>query len=226
MIRGTVIFALLVHVLVAGCSAVPFRKTTLVALENADARAIVERFKARMPDSFQLLNTVVFEYNGRKFSAIGSVYISKADRVFKVAGMNPMGVKLFELSGDRSSVTTHYAIADFSKYGDIAFVVSNDIRRIYFDLVPGPEASTGKRKYKLIFRQSSGPGSLEYIFAGAGGDLIEKNYYEDSGLMWRISYYEYRDQDGKRWPQGIVLLNYQYGYRLTIRQKELNFERY
>ena len=161
---------------------------------------------------------------GASFPRIGSVYISRADRVFKVAGMNPMGVKLFELSGDRSGMTTHYAIADFSKYGDIAIVVGNDIRRIYFDLVPGPEASIGKRKYKLIFRKSSGPGYLEYIFAGTGGDLIEKNYYEDNGLAWRISYYEYRDQDGKRWPQGIVLLNYQYGYRLTIRQKELHFE--
>ncbi len=33
--------------------------------------------------------------------------------------MNPMGVKLFELSGDRHSVTTRYSIADFSRYGDI-----------------------------------------------------------------------------------------------------------
>jgi hypothetical protein len=226
MIRGTVILVLLLYVLVAGCSTVPFQKTTLVALENTDARTIVERFKARMPDSFQLLTSVVFEYNSRKFAGIGTVQINSSDGVFRVAGMNPLGVKLFELSGDQHSVTSHYSIANLSRYGDIAAAVGHDIRRIYFDLVPGPEASIGKRKYKLIFRQSSGPGSLEYIFAGAGGDLIEKNYYDDSGLAWRISYYEYRDQDGKRWPQGIVLLNYQYGYRLTIRQKELHFEHY
>jgi hypothetical protein len=185
---------------------------------------MVERFQKGIPASFQLLTSVVFEYNSRKFAGIGTVQINSSDGAFKVAGMNPMGVKLFELSGDQHGVTSHYSIADFSRYGDIATAVGNDIRRIYFDLVPGPEASIWKRKYKLIFRQSSGPGSLEYIFAGTWGDLIEKNYYEDSGLVWRISYYEYRDQDGKRWPQGIVFMNYQYGYRLTIRQKELHFE--
>ena len=223
MRRGVILIAIL-HVLVAACVRVPFQETKLVSLDSEDPRSMVERFQKGIPASFQLLTSVVFEYNSRKFAGIGTVQINSSDGVFKVAGMNPMGVKLFELSGDQHSVTSRYSIADFSRYGDIATAVGNDIRRIYFDLVPGPEASIWKRKYKLIFRQSSGPGSLEYIFAGAGGDLIEKNYYEDSGLVWRISYYEYRDQDGKRWPQGIVFLNYQYGYRLTIRQKELHFE--
>jgi len=223
MIRSLIV-VLLLNLLVAGCSSVPFQNTTLVALESADAQNILERFKEHMPDNFQLLNTVVFEYNGRKFSALGSVYISKVDRVFKVAGMNPMGVKLFELSGDRRGVTTHYSIADFSKYGDISSAVGNDIRRIYFDLVPGPEARIWKKKYTQIFRQPSGAGFLEYVFAGRDGDLIEKRYYEENGIVWKASYYEYRDQDGKRWPQGIVFIHYPYGYRLIVRQKEFRIE--
>jgi hypothetical protein len=223
MKRGVMLMAIL-HVLLAACVRVPFQETKLVVLDSKDPRGMVERFQKGIPSSFQLLTSVVFEYNSRKFAGIGTVQINSSDGVFKVAGMTPLGVKLFELSGDQHGVTSHYSIANFSRYGDIATAVGNDIRRIYFDLVPGPEASIGKRKYRLIFRQSSGPGSLEFIFAGADGDLIEKNYYEESGLVWRILYYEYRDQEGKRWPQGIVFLNYQYGYRLTIRQKELHFE--
>jgi len=224
MIRSLIV-VLLMNLLLAGCSSVPFQKTTLVALESADERNILERFKARMPDSFQLLTTVVFEYNSRKFSSIGTVQINRLDGVFKVAGMNPMGVKLFELSGDQNSVTSHYAITDFSRYGDIATAVGNDIRRMYFDLVPGPEARTWKRKYTQIFRQPSGAGFLEYVFAGRGGELIEKRYYEEDGIVWKASYYEYRDQDGKRWPQGIVFIHYSYGYRLIVRQKEFRIER-
>jgi hypothetical protein len=223
MKRWVIVTALL-QVLVAACVRVPFQDTKLVSLESEDPRNMVERFKTSLPASFQLLTTVVFEYNSRKFSGIGTVEINSSDGVFKVAAMNPMGVKLFELSGDQQSVTNRYSIADFSRYGDIATAVGNDIRRIYFDLVPGPEASIWKRKYKLIFRQSSGPGHLEYIFAGTNGDLIEKNYYDEGGIVWRASYYEYRDQDGNRWPQGIVFIHYQYGYRLTIRQKELLVE--
>ena len=223
MKRWVIVIAVL-QVLVAGCVRVPFQETRLVVLDSEYPRNVVEHFQKSIPASFQLLTTVVFEYNSRKFSGIGTVQINRPDGVFKVAGMNPMGVKLFELSGDPHSVTSRYSIADFSRYGDIATAVGNDIRRIYFDLVPGPEASVWKRKYKLIFRQPSGPGFLEYVFAGTGGDLIEKNYYEEGGIVWRASYYEYRDQDGNRWPQGIVFIQYQYGYRLTIRQKELLVE--
>ena len=222
MKRFVVLFIL--QVFIAGCSSVPFQKTSLVPLDSVDPRSMVERFHSDIPDSFELLSTVVFEYNGRKFTAIGTVQINRSDGVFKVAGMNPMGVKLFELSGDQRSVTSHYSIVDFSRYGDIATAVGGDIRRIYFDLVPGPEASIWKRGYKLIFRQPAGTGFLEYVFAGTRGELIEKNYYEEGGIIWKASYYEYREQDGKRWPQGIVFIHYQHRYRLIVRQKELRFE--
>jgi len=207
-----------------GCGSVPFHETALVPLGSGDPRDVVERFRAGIPDSFELLNTVVFEYNGRTFTAIGTSRINRADRVFKVAGMNPMGIKLFELSGDQNSVTSNYSISDFSKYGDLASAVGNDIRRIYFDLVPGPEARSWKRKYTQIFRQPSDSGYLEYVFAGRDGDLIEKRYYEEDGIVWKASYYEYRDQDGKRWPQGIVFIHYTNRYRLIVRQKEFRIE--
>jgi outer membrane biogenesis lipoprotein LolB len=62
---------------------------------------------------------------------------------------------------------------------------------------------------------------MEYIFAGAGGNLVEKNYYEDSALNWGISYYEYQEQDGRIYPRGIILKNYKYSYSLTVRLKEV-----
>ncbi len=210
--------------LIAGCSSVPFQSTVLVPLEAGDPWNIVQRFQESTPQRFQLLNTVVFEYNFRKFSGIGTVQVNSESGVFHAAGMNPMGVKLFELSGDGRSVTSRYAIEAFTQYGDIAAAVGNDIRRIYFDLVPGKEALIRKRTDKLIFRQPSGSGFLEYLFAGAAGDLIRKTYYDDSGIRWRVSYYEYRDQQGKRWPQGVVFINYEFGYRLTVRNKEFTFE--
>ena len=210
--------------LLVGCAHVPFEETALVPLDAADPQGVVERFQANTPGNYQLLSSVVFEYSGRRFSALSTVQINGTDRVFKVAGMNPMGVKLFELSGDQQSVTTQYAIAAFTQVRGYCSGRGKDIRRIYFDLVPAPEAKIWKRTYKLIFRQPSGPGFLEYVFGGAGGDLMEKNYYENNGIVWRAAYYEYRDQDGKRWPQGVVFTHYDYGYRLTVRHKEFHVE--
>ena len=219
--KNSALFIILV-LLAGGCGTVPFQETARAPLSSEKPESLVERFQAHMPVSFQLLNSIVFEYNWRTFAGISYVDINGQDKVFKVVCLNPMGVKLFELSGDQNSVTNHYTIAAFTRFGDVAAVVGNDIRRIYFDLLPTPEARIWKSKYTIRFRQSAGSGHLEYVFAGTAGDLIEKNYYDDSGLLWRASYYEYREQDGKRFPRGVVFLNYQYGYRLTVKHREFH----
>jgi Protein of unknown function (DUF3261) len=214
---------LIILVLVAnGCGTVPFRETERVALAGESPESLVLRFQDHMPDSFQLINSIVFEYNWRTFAGIGYLDIDRGHSVFSVACLNPMGVKLFELSGDRNTIANRYTIAALNRYGDITAVVGNDIRRIYFDLVPSAEARVSKGKYTVRFRQPAGEGRMEYVFAGAEADLIEKNYYDDDGIVWRASYHEYREQGGKRFPQGIVFRHYNYGYRLTVRQKELH----
>ncbi len=215
-------FVLFVMAVLGGCvhTTPPFQKAPLVSFEARDPQRVLERFQASTPASFQLLTTVVFEYNNYRFVGIGNVELNTKDREFKLACSNPMGVKLFELSGDARTITTQYAIAALAKYGDVGAVVGEDIRRIYFDTVPLPEAPVWKRKYEFVYRQSSGPGYLEYVFAGPDGDLVEKRYYEDHLIVWLASYYEYREERGKRYPQGIVYVNYQHGYRLTVRHKE------
>jgi hypothetical protein len=210
--------------LVSGCARAPFPETPLAPLRVGDPAGVVERFRERMPERFQLLDSVVFDYNWMTFSGLGASEIDRARGSFKVACMNPMGVKLFELSGDRGGTVAGYSIAAFNKYGDLAAAVGGDIRRIYFDLVPSSGAVVWKRKRELVFRQWAGRGLLEYVFAGAEGDLVEKNYYENNGLAWRVSYYEYVDQGGKRLPRGIVLVHYDYGYRLTVRRREFHIE--
>lgn len=211
----------LIIVIGSGCASLPFQETPLVSLESRDPWTVVEHFQTSIPISFQLLTTVVFEYNGNKFPGIGTIEINTKERAFKVACLNPMGVKLFEISGNDRGITNHYTVAAIAQYGDVSAAVGNDIRRIYFDLIPSPNAPVWKRKYKYIYRQFYGSGYLEYVFAGIDGNLIERTYYEDHLPVWSASYYEYREQKGKQYPQGIVFINYQYGYRLTVRQKEL-----
>jgi hypothetical protein len=210
-------------VLTAACASVPFQETPLVSYKSRDPETVTRQFLGGIPDSFQLLTTVVFEYNGRTFSGIGTLEINSKDRTFKLACLNPMGVKLFDISGDDRGVTSHYIIPAIATYGDIAPAVGTDIKRIYFSLAPLPGAPYWKTKYRFRFFQFYNAGYLEYVFAGHAGDLVEKTYFEDHVPIWCVSYYEYRDIAGKRYPQGIVFVNYQHGYRLTIRQKEMRF---
>lgn len=216
-----VILLMIGVLLVAGCTHIPFEETRRVSFESVDPKSVVEQFKANTPENFQLLNSVVFEYSWKTFMGIGYVDINRKDDLFKVVCLNPLGVKLFELSGDRNAILTHDAIPPIMQYGDLPTSVGIDIRRIYFDLLPSPNAQPCKRKYDLTFRQPSGSGEMEYVFAGAGRALVEKSYFENDEIIWRVSYYEYREHNEKQYPQGIVFINYKYGYQLTVRQKEL-----
>jgi hypothetical protein len=208
-------------VLAAGCTHVPFRETERASFENADPAAVLEQFRANTPETFQLLNSVVFEYSWNTFMGIGYIDINRQNGLFKVVCLNPLGVQLFELSGDRDSIVTHSAMPALMKYGDLPTAVGTDIRRIYFDLVPTGAARIWKSAYKINYWQPRGPGVMEYEFAGTGRELVEKVYYENDEIIWRVCYYEYREQNGKRYPQGIIMINYKYGYQLTVRQKEL-----
>jgi hypothetical protein len=208
-------------VLVSGCTHVPFRETERVSFENADPAAVLEQFRANSPETFQLLNSVVFEYSWNTFMGIGYIDVNRQNGLFKVVCLNPLGVQLFDLSGDRDSIVTHSAMPALTQYGDLPTAVGTDIRRIYFDLVPSGQTRIWKSEYKVNFWQPSGAGVMEYEFAGKGQQLVEKVYYENDEIIWRISYYEYREQNGKQYPQGIIMINYKYGYQLTIRQKEL-----
>ena len=212
---------MLAAILVAGCAGIPFQETSFVSMESVDPQAVLESFRDSSPERFQLLNTIVFQYRFNQFMALGYIDVNTNEKSFRVTSMNPMGVKLFELSGDKESVVSHFVMPELAKRGDVAAFIGMDIKRIYFDLIPSSEAKIEKKKFKIIFRQSSGPGIMEYVFAGVNGNLIEKKYYEDDTLIWQISYYEYQQDKGKLYPRGIVFKSFKYGYSLIVKLKEI-----
>ena len=58
--------------------------------------------------------------------------IDRTNDTFKVVCLNPMGVKLFDLTGDRNSVTPRDVIPALANYGDLPRAVGG-LR----DLLPG-----------------------------------------------------------------------------------------
>lgn len=204
-----------------GCSSIPFQKTTYVPLDRVEPWSLVERFKNNSPENFRQINTIVFEFNWNKMSAIGYIDVNTKKQTFTVVGINHLGIKLFELSGDRNRIETYFLIEQFSEKGNFTDAVGEDIRRIYFDLIPSSEAKVKKKRHRIKFSEPFDVGVIEYTFAGTGGYLIEKDYYEEGILNWTVSYYEYQQKCEKVYPSGIILKNYKYGYTLTIRLKEV-----
>ncbi|OGW68666.1 MAG: hypothetical protein A3J72_09415 [Nitrospirae bacterium RIFCSPHIGHO2_02_FULL_40_19] len=215
-------FAMLILLVFSyGCSNIPFQKTSYVPLDSVDPWTIVRQFRNNSPENFQLVNTIVFQYSWNKFSGIGYIKGNIREKTFTVVCINPIGIKLFELSGNKYKVDSHFVLEQFSKKGDFAKAVGDDIRRIYFDTVPSSGAKIKKKKFQIVFTELLETGIVEYIFAGPGGYLVEKNYYEEGILNWKVSYYEYQQNNEKIYPAGIILKNYKYGYTLTIKLKEI-----
>ena len=215
-------FVLLMLFLMTGCESIPFKKTLDEPYSSVDPAMVRERFQAGIPERLRLLNTIVFEYNWKTFSAIGFVDVNTAERTCTLVSINQMGVKLFELSIDKDSANTLFALPEFTSKGNFGKMVGEDIKRVYFDLVPSKEAEVDRKKFSVIFRQQEREGTAEYVFSGPDQYLTEKAYYEKGTPVYRVSFYEYISKDGKIYPGGTILKNYLYGYRLIIRLKEVS----
>ena len=211
--------------LFTGCATEYFSRPQQVSIREIQSGQLLERFKANLPETVSSLNSVVFDYAGITFLGLGFVEIDRSKGSFRVICLNPMGVKLFDLSGDKNSTTTNFAIEPMAKYGEIGAAVAADIRRIYFDLLPSPNDEPRRGEYRVIYGSATPNGYQEHIFAGVEGDLIEKRFYYDQFISWQVTYHDYLNIGGKRYPQGIVLTNYRDGYQLVIREKEHEFEK-
>lgn len=215
------LLALLLLLLIAGCSGIPFQEPASLRMESIDPAAVIVRLRSALPERFRATSSVVVEMAGRSVSALGITEVDRVAGTFTAVALNPMGLKLFELTGAPDGTISGSVLEAISQRGNAAAAIGEDIRRIYLDLVPSPVARSWKRARALVFRQPSGGGELEYVFAGEGPDLAEKNFYGDDGIVWQAAYYEYGDWNGKRMPHGIVYRSYRHGYRLIIRMKEI-----
>ena len=212
-------------VLIGACR-VPYRRGLLTPAisppgEKVFSDDIVRRFLEESPASFKLLTSVVFKFKFQKITGIGCLEIDRNKGTFSVACVNPLGVKLFEMSGDRKNTVCHYALEDFKKRGDIASAIGEDIRRMYFDIVPSNIAGMTRKRGCVVIGEQQGRGTAKYWFSVADGLLVRKDFSENGKMVWRITMNGYRRIEGKNYPGMTVLSNYKYGYSLEVRMKEV-----
>jgi hypothetical protein len=174
-----------------------------------------------IPDRLQVVNSVVFQYKWQSFSALGYLDVDTVQKTFAVSCLNPVGVKLFELSGDADSIKPIFVLKELERRGNLAKIVGEDIKKIYLNTVPAKESMVERDRYKLVFSERAGAGVMKYIFAGSRNMLIEKAYYEKKRRVWSVFYYGYSQDHGKSYPAEIMLRNYRFGYNLIIRLKSI-----
>ena len=205
-----------------GCAAIPFEKPLLASLGEIDALTYSQPFQSQIPATESLLTAVVFKGWGRSFASLGMLRIDREQQTFLIAGLNQMGIKIFELAGDQQKLTRSYVMPQIPQPQRLAQAMAADIRHIYLDWIPPATAEIKKTSRTVIFKDTRKKGTLHYTYGGPHQALLDKKFYDKTGrLLWKAAYYEYQPHQDKLYPGGIILKNYQYGYRLTITLKEV-----
>jgi hypothetical protein len=101
------------------------------------------------------------------------------------------------------------------KHRKMLLSIADDMRRIYFNLVPAKDADVRAGKTKIRFRDKD----VIYEFGGDPLVLLEKHRAGLLGAIWRVRYYDYARTANAFYPRGIVMDNNEFHYRLIVKNR-------
>jgi predicted exporter len=208
-----------------GCSGPdPFKRRALPLLPQETPEKQLAAFKERQSESFTALSGIVFTWGSRKISSLCLVEVGHQTRQIKLAGMNLMGVKLFEAAGDARQAKLLYSALNLKlkRSDDFADAMIRDISKIYFDNIPQEPYSVERGEKEIIFTVSPDKSQfLKYYFGGSPLVLLKKQAFNDNILCWQVTYYRYKKVGKRLIPYEIFYRNEKYDYYLEVRQKEI-----
>jgi hypothetical protein len=174
------------------------------------------------PPQFRAVQSVVFSFYGRTMTGIGVLALDREKRSFELSCMTPMGTKLFDLRYENETPEVLFALPFFTEKEGFAEAVALDIARIFFDMTP-PAISRAYRKGETLWIESDAGDhlTLEYTYIGNPLQLSEKRFLRNRKPEAQIDYRRFFEQDGFRCIGVASLKSEAYGYRLTVRTKEL-----
>jgi Protein of unknown function (DUF3261) len=206
-----------------GCATVePFKRESLAPLPNSSTAQLLTSFVKQQPVKFSATSGIVFHWRHRKMSTLCVAAVNRKTRQISVVGMNLLGVKIFEATGNEHQAKMLFAAMKLNLEDPDAFATGmiRDIARIYFDNVPRHYVE--QRTADLIHLCAANPGkaTMQYKFGGSPALLLEKQAIENGSVNWRVRYFNYKSSEKLELPYSIVYDNLKHDYRLVIRVKD------
>ena len=212
---------LLLVPLIGGCAGEPFVREPLPVEHNPDPMALRDAFARTVSNRFISDDTVIIQLPFRNdLAVLGVLRVDRVAGTFELVGLNHLGVKLFDLNGDRQGTHVRFAIPPLAKQQDVLLAMGDDIRRMYFDLLPGRSAAAQIERTDVKFTQKEPGGRLVYELGGRPGVLLEKKLIGFFGAVWRVRYYRYESQGASLYPRGIVMDNSRFHYRIIVKNRD------
>ncbi|HEY3307627.1 MAG TPA: hypothetical protein VGJ93_04160 [Desulfuromonadaceae bacterium] len=201
--------------LVSACSTIPFAPTELTPVQPESAGELIGKLWSSGTGSLLIRQSALFELQGLRVPITGIMKLDLSAKSARLVGMNDMGVKLYDISVDRTSSRANFIMPDLARYPGFAEAVAVSVRRIF--LTPEPSAADSLTLTSTSYRLSreSSEGKLGFILGGAETQLLEKTC-RGKVASWQVRYYQYQRLQGILLPGGVVLDDDLAGYRLTL----------
>ena len=201
--------------LFSACSTVPFPATRLTTAGPKSAAELSASSWTAGAGSLLIRQSALFELQGMRIPITGVMKLDLTAKSARLVGMNDMGVKLYDISVDRTSSRTNFVVPDLGRYPGFTEAVAVSVRRIFLKPLPSPTDSLTLSSRSYLLTRQGTDGKLAFLFGGADAQLLEKTGENPAG-SWRVRYYQYQPQQGRLIPGGIVLDDDRAGYRLTL----------
>lgn len=221
--KNSVLFLFSVFWLAGCANRPPFEPIQFTSVAEIEPRKAVEAFEAHLLKSFDVVESAVLTYRGREFMVLGYSSIDEAAEKIAVAGFSPTGAKLFELkkSGKMTQYVFNFPPDPQADAYEMANGMLTDIENIYLNRVPEMDSEMTKKKDRILFRQPSEGGTLEFVFGGPEEALVQKRFYKKGKELWRVRYHDYLWKDSKLFPSQVYFENYQRKYSVALRLKDV-----
>ncbi len=207
-------------ILLAGCAAEPFERPPLPVLDNPNPAAMRANFAHALANKFTSDDTIVIDAPFHKMTILGVLEVDRKAGTFELVGLNPMGVELFHLSGEGGGTKIQSALPPLMEQKEVLLSIGQDIRRMYFDLVPSEQAAVDVHSTFVRLTEKESEGSIEYEMGGEPTVLLGRQLAGCFGATWRVRYYQYAAKNGGLYPRGIVMDNAHYHYRIIVKNRD------
>ncbi|MAF94764.1 MAG: hypothetical protein CMM60_03285 [Rhodospirillaceae bacterium] len=216
-------------IFLTGCMAVaPDHNLVLPdTIDIESAKKEINQYNNSSLQKANIFNSITFGFRGKKMSALGITALDSINHSFSVAGISPMGLTLFKIKVKNNKIVSSYVIPKFG--GDdltkAADMISKDIGNIYFNRTPDIDNNLiNIDKDGVTIKTKIDNKDFKYTFSGTPLKLITKSMYKNNKKLWSVDYYDYKQVNEKEIAFNILLINYEYGYTLDTKTKEVRHE--
>ncbi|HAD04623.1 MAG: hypothetical protein A2005_11060 [Desulfuromonadales bacterium GWC2_61_20] len=211
--------AVLGLLLLAACAPVkpPFAPTVLATtpLPELDAATLAAHDWSTVQGPLLLRLTAQFDIAGRVFPFSAMLRLDPEKGSARFVGLDDTGIKLFDLGVTCTGIEEHFLLPPLARFPGLTQILGGSVKRIYVDPAPSPYDTLKSAAGRYLLTRLPGEGETLFAFGGEPLQLLSKSA-SGAGENWRVDYYEYTLADGLAWPRGIVLIDDEGGYRLTL----------